>query len=75
MTTIYTQERFYFMTLDPVHIGAGGYRLGCVDNAIARELGCAKATVRALDGKSIQTPSPSTQGPYSSFVPDRKAHD
>ena len=39
MTTIYTQQRFYFMTLDPVHIGAGGYRLGRVDNAIAREPG------------------------------------
>ena len=37
--TIYTQQRFYFMTLDPVHIGAGGYRLGRVDNTIAREPG------------------------------------
>ncbi len=27
------------MTLDPVHIGTGGYRLGRVDNSIAREPG------------------------------------
>ena len=37
--TIYTQQRFIFMTLDPVHIGTGGYRLGRVDNSIAREPG------------------------------------
>jgi CRISPR-associated protein Cmr4 len=35
----YTQERFLFMTLEPVHIGTGGYRLGRVDLAIAREPG------------------------------------
>lgn len=36
---LYTQQRFLFMTLDPVHIGTGGYRLGRVDMAIAREPG------------------------------------
>ncbi len=36
---MYTLKRFIFMTLDPVHIGTGGYRLGRVDNSIARELG------------------------------------
>src|SRR5204863_4875679 len=36
---LYTPKRFYFMTLDPVHIGAGGYRLGRVDMTIAREPG------------------------------------
>lgn len=36
---IYTHQRFIFMTLDPVHIGAGGYRLGRVDNTIVREPG------------------------------------
>src|SRR5579883_649831 len=36
---IYTQQRFLFMTLDPVHVGAGGYRLGRVDMTIAREPG------------------------------------
>lgn len=36
---LYTHQRFVFMTLDPVHIGTGGYRLGLVDNAIVREPG------------------------------------
>jgi CRISPR-associated protein Cmr4 len=36
---MYTQQRFILMTLDPVHIGTGGYRLGRVDLSIARELG------------------------------------
>src|ERR1700730_3088767 len=34
---LYTQQRFLFMTLDPVHIGAGGYRLGRVDMTISSE--------------------------------------
>lgn len=38
-SSLYTQQRFLFMTLDPVHIGAGGYRLGRVDMTIAREPG------------------------------------
>lgn len=36
---VYTYQQFIFMTLDPVHIGAGGYRLGRVDNTIVREPG------------------------------------
>jgi CRISPR-associated protein Cmr4 len=36
---LYTQQRLLFMTQDPVHIGAGGYRLGRVDMTIAREPG------------------------------------
>lgn len=35
----YQQERLLFLTLDPVHIGTGGSRLGRVDMAIARETG------------------------------------
>ncbi|MEH1795419.1 type III-B CRISPR module RAMP protein Cmr4 [Nostoc sp.] len=35
----YKRQRYLFMTLDPVHIGAGGYRLGRVDNSIVREPG------------------------------------
>src|SRR5438309_9806358 len=37
--SLYTQQRLLFMTVDPVHIGAGGYRLGRVDMTIAREPG------------------------------------
>jgi CRISPR-associated protein Cmr4 len=36
---LYTQQRFLFMTVDPVHVGTGGYRLGRVDMSIAREPG------------------------------------
>jgi CRISPR-associated protein Cmr4 len=35
----YLLRRRLLMTLDPVHPGAGGYRLGRVDNSIAREPG------------------------------------
>ena len=36
---IYKRRRYLLMTLDPVHIGAGSYRLGRVDNSIVREPG------------------------------------
>ena len=35
----YKQERYLLMTLDPLHIGDGGSRLGRVDNSIVREPG------------------------------------
>ena len=35
----YHQERYLLMTLDPLHIGDGGSRLGRVDNSIVREPG------------------------------------
>jgi len=35
----YQVNRSFFMTVDPVHIGTGGYRLGRVDNSIARDAG------------------------------------
>lgn len=35
----YNSCKFILMALDPVHIGAGGYRLGRVDNTIVREPG------------------------------------
>ena len=38
-TELYKQQRFFFMALDPIHIGTGGYRLGRVDMTIAREPG------------------------------------
>lgn len=37
--SFYTQQRYFFMALDPIHIGTGGYRLGRVDMTIAREPG------------------------------------
>jgi CRISPR-associated protein Cmr4 len=38
-TDRYAHRRYLLLTLDPVHPGAGGYRLGRVDNSIAREPG------------------------------------
>ncbi len=35
----YQRQRYLFMATDPVHVGAGGYRLGRVDNSIVREPG------------------------------------
>ena len=35
--TPYEERKYIGMTLDPVHIGTGGYRLGRVDNTIARD--------------------------------------
>ena len=35
----YALQRYLLMTLDPVHPGAGGYRLGRVDNSIVRDPG------------------------------------
>jgi CRISPR-associated protein Cmr4 len=35
----YQRQRYLLMTVDPVHIGTGGYRLGRVDNSIVREPG------------------------------------
>ncbi len=35
----YESRRYAFFTLDPVHVGAGGYRLGRVDMTIVREPG------------------------------------
>jgi CRISPR-associated protein Cmr4 len=39
INALYTQQRMLFMSLDPVHVGAGGYRLGRVDMTITREPG------------------------------------
>jgi CRISPR-associated protein Cmr4 len=36
---LYTQQRYLFMSLDPVHIGTGQSQLGRVDNTIIREPG------------------------------------
>ena len=39
MGDYYRQERYLLMTLDPLHVGTGGNRLGRVDNSIVREPG------------------------------------
>lgn len=39
MASEFTVNRCLFMSVDPIHIGTGGYRLGRVDAAIVREPG------------------------------------
>lgn len=39
MNDFYQQERYLLLTLDPVHVGTGGNRLGRVDLSIVREPG------------------------------------
>ena len=39
MSDFYRLERYLLLTLDPLHVGAGGSRLGRVDLSIAREPG------------------------------------
>ena len=46
----YLRRSYLFMCTDPVHIGTGGYRLGRVDNSIAREPG---TNVPKIPGTSL----------------------
>lgn len=47
----YKNKRYLGMALDPVHIGTGGYRLGRVDNTIARDAG---TNLPIIFGSSIE---------------------
>lgn len=44
------KQRYLIMTIDPVHVGTGGYRLGRVDNAITREPG---TSIPKIPGTSL----------------------
>lgn len=46
----YLRRTYLFMCTDPVHVGTGGYRLGWVDNSIAREPG---TNVPKIPGTSL----------------------
>lgn len=50
MADPFVKKTYYAMTLDPVHIGTGGYRLGRVDNTITREPG---TNIPKIPGSSI----------------------
>lgn len=54
--SLYVHQRFLLMTLDPLHIGTGGYRLGRVDLSIVREPGTnlPKVPGTSLSGASRQ---------------------
>src|SRR6266700_6385809 len=78
--SLYTQQRLLFMTLDPVHIGAGGYRLGRVDMSIAREPGTnlPKIPGTSLAGAArsyaaMRYGKPTAAGQHKNFKGDRVA--
>ncbi|RIJ89177.1 MAG: hypothetical protein DB853_15765 [Candidatus Brocadia sp.] len=50
MADPFVKKTYYAITLDPVHIGTGGYRLGRVDNTITREPG---TNIPKIPGSSI----------------------
>jgi len=50
MNNPFIKKMYYAMTLDPVHVGTGGYRLGRVDNTITREPG---TNLPKIPGSSI----------------------
>lgn len=50
MTKPFEKKQYFALTLDPVHIGTGGYRLGRVDNTIVREPG---TNLPKIPGSSI----------------------
>jgi len=50
MAKPFERKTYFVMTLDPVHIGTGGYRLGRVDNTITREPG---TNMPKIPGSSI----------------------
>lgn len=57
----YEQFRYFGMALDPIHIGTGGYRLGRVDNTIARD---PATNLPILFGSSIE----GTMRTYSAYA-------
>ncbi len=50
MSEPFEKKTYFAMTLDPVHVGTGGYRLGRVDNTITREPG---TNLPKIPGSSI----------------------
>lgn len=57
----YTQERFIFVALDPIHIGTGETRIGRVDNTIVRETG---SNIPKIPGSSLM----GATRQYSAFI-------
>ena len=67
MSKPYEKETYFGLTMDPVHIGTGGYRLGRVDNTITREPGTnlpkvpgtgISGVTRAFTAMAIQSENP-----------------
>ena len=64
----YKSKQYFGMAIDPIHIGTGGYRLGRVDNTIARE---PATNLPILFGSSIE----GTARTYSAYklIEDEKS--
>jgi len=78
MSNPYNPTPFFFRTLEPVHVGAGGYRLGRVDKTIVREPGTnlPKIPGTSLAGAarsyaSILYGKPEAAGAHSNFRGDK----
>jgi CRISPR-associated protein Cmr4 len=77
----YKEKRYFGMALDPIHIGTGGYRLGRVDNTIARDTGTnlpiifgssIEGTARTYAyyvGTTMKDESKDTKGIYTTMTP------
>ncbi len=50
VTEPFDMKKYFAISLDPVHVGTGGYRLGRVDNTIVREPG---TNIPKIPGSSI----------------------
>ena len=76
----YKRQRYLLMTLDPAHIGTGGYRLGRVDNSIVREPGTRipkipgtslHGAVRSYAAQLYETPEAAGQSHDNVADPDK----
>lgn len=76
----YKRQRYLLMTLDPAHIGTGGYRLGRVDNSIVREPGTRipkipgtslHGAVRSYAAQLYETPEAAGQSQDKVADPDK----
>ncbi len=76
----YKRQRYLMMTLDPVHIGTGGYRLGRVDNSIVREPGtrvpkipgtALHGAIRSYAAQVYETPEAAGQSQDAVEDPDK----
>ena len=81
MAEPFVKKTYYAMTLDPVHVGTGGYRLGRVDNTIVREPGTnipkipgssISGAARAYTAMAVQSEDPSKEK-YQKIIEIRKS--
>ena len=79
MENAYQEQRYFYQALEPIHVGAGGYRLGRVDMTIVREPGTnlPKIPGTALSGAARSYAAmlygkPEAAGAHGNFMGDKK---